>query len=369
MKDLTDSYIHTILPAQLPDGAPIMSVLAKRTYTIEKDGSCVLSNEQEPLIGADLYYDNKDPVTASCLKESDFIPYKVATDVVFIGKAYTPGGRAVKVMEVSLSVEKFTKKILVIGNRKSFYTMQNRIKFSEPEPFAEMEIRYENAYGGVDLVSFGSEAPMIYPRNFLGKGFIVKKDKKVVDNTELPNLEDPTQRLTPENICTENMEEWQKQPLPQGYGWFGKLWYPRCSFAGVLPAYMSLYDEIREASFGLIPKDQVEQFKKFKLPMLDFKFFSGASLGLSFPYLNGNETIQLINLDISGTLNLKLPGKKPIIGIDLGEGFQYPEVVMHTVCILKEENIVYILWRGAVNYAGPEKMDSIKKMDVTIQED
>jgi len=368
MSDNNKSYVWTLLPAQNPDGNYIMSAIVKRTYDIDDNGNCKPSEKQDGLISADIYYDGKDPVTASCLMESDYIPYKVATDVVVIGKAYAPKGIPVQSLFASVSVNGQTKRVIIFGNRKCSYSLLRGLKFSEPEPFTEMEIRYENAYGGVDLDSFGPDQPMIYPRNFIGKGFIVKNIKEGLDKLELPNIEDPDYLLTPDNIITEKMENWQTQPMPQGFGWYGKLWYPRCSYAGVLPAYMSLYKEILEAASGLVPKDQVEQFKKFKLPMLDFKFFNGASPGLIFPFLKGGEVISLVNMSPHGNIDIKLPDVKLKIGIDIGKGMQYPEVVLQTVCILKEQNRLYLVWRGAIDSPGPDKMTEITKMDVVIEE-
>jgi hypothetical protein len=230
-----------------------------------------------------------------------------------------------------------------------------------------MPIRYERAYGGVDVASSGPDAPMIYPRNHLGKGFVVANVRASIEGLELPNLEDPGQPLRPETLVGP-MEQWQQRPLPQGFGWYGKLWYPRCSFAGVMPAYMSMYDELREAFLGLVPRDQVEQFKKFKLPLLDFQYFNGASPGLALPDLKGDETIRMVHLDPRGDFTLKLPGAPPRIGIDLGDSPRYPEVVLQTVCVLKEAGRVYLVWRGAVGYPGPEKLDAIKRMDVLVEE-
>jgi hypothetical protein len=270
-------------------------------------------------------------------------------------------------MEVSVSIGNVMKKILVVGNRTCSYSRLGPL-FSEPEPFTEMEIRWENAYGGVDVVSFGPDGPMPYPRNMIGKGFVVKNIKEAVDGLELPNLEDPQKPLTAETIIVDKMEQWQKQPMPQGFGWYSKICYPRCSFAGVLPAYMNMQDELQEAMIGAVPKDQVEQFKKMKLPMLDFKFFNGAPPGMALPYLKGDETVTLTNLDPRGKVEVKLPGVTPKIGIDLGEGIKQPEVVLQTVCILKEENQMYLVWRGAIEYAGPEDTSGITAMDVYVEE-
>jgi hypothetical protein len=367
MPEVTESYLNTLLPAHGPDGTPIMAALVKRTYDILPDGRCSPAAEQAPLIPTDTFAEGKDPVTGSCLMESDFLPFKVATDVVVIGKVHAPGGMAAPRVKAAVSVAGVTKEIVAFGDRYCYWH-EGILYFSEPEPFRSIDLLYENAYGGVDLTTYGADAPMIYPRNHIGKGFVVNPAPAALHGMVLPNLEDPHHPLTPETIAFGHMEEWQRQPMPQSFGWFGKFWYPRCSFAGVLPPYMRMYEEIQEAVLGLVPKDQVEQFKRFRMPMMDFRFFSGAAPGLAVPYLKGDEPVHLLGLDPRGALTVKLPGPRLRVGIDLGDGFQFPEVVTHTVCFLKEENRLYMVWRAALPYGGPEKIDQIKRMDVLIEE-
>jgi hypothetical protein len=59
---------------------------------------------------------------------------------------------------------------------------------------------------------------------------------------------------------------------------------------------------------------------------------------------------------------------KPKIGIDLGDGCKFTDAVLHTVCVLREKKRMYQVWRGAIEYAGPDKFDQIKKMEVIIEE-
>jgi hypothetical protein len=367
MRDVTESYPHVLLPAHDPQGADIMAAIAKRSYHIMPDGRCVPADEQDPLVTVDQYYDGKDPVSASCLFESDYVPFKPFTDVVVIGKAHAPAGTAARRVDVSLSIGNVTKTIAVFGSRRCAFS-NGQTLFSEPEPFTEMEIRFENAYGGVDLVSYGADGAMIYPRNHIGKGFVVRASHEAIEGLELPNLEDPQRLLAPETLAFERMEEWQNQPMPQGLGWYGKLWYPRSSFAGVMPAYMQLHDQIQEALLGTVPEEHVELFKRFKLPMLDFRFFNGAVPGLALRYLQGGEVLRLTGMDPRGPVAVELPAPDLRIGIDLGDGPQFPEVVLHTVAVLKEENRLYLVWRAALPYGGQAQLDRITRMKTVIEE-
>jgi hypothetical protein len=360
-----NKYVYELLPGQDPHGRHILSVIAKRTYRIEKDKICQASNQQLPLFVSDEFFDDGNPATTSPKFESDFIPYKPLTDVVLIGNAYAPNNKQVRVLEVCLSIGKHSKKVLVIGNRTCRYRTIGGISFSDPDPFSSMQLRYENAYGGVDALSQKGN-PLVYPRNPIGKGFVIKYCRESIDGLQLPNLEDPNDILSPDRLVVGKIENWHKQPLPAGFGFFGKGWYPRCSFAGIMPAYIPLYETIQEASLGYVPKEQIEGFRKLKLPLIDFRFFNGASLGLSLPYLKGNEVVRLEGLDKDGIFEFQLPDERPFIRVDLGWGFQEPEVVLHTVCILKEENLVYLVWRGAIEYPGPDHFHELKELRVEV---
>jgi hypothetical protein len=184
----------------------------------------------------------------------------------------------------------------------------------------------------------------------------------------LPNFEDPQDLLTPQRLITGTIEKWHKQPMPAGLSWFGLGWYPRASFAGVLPAYMPMYEELHEMTMGVVRKDQVEAQKKLKLPMLDFRLFNGASPGLAVPHLTGDEPVQLRNLDPSGDLSFNLPGKTPVISIDWGKGVEKPPVALHTVAIFGELMVVDLVWRGAVVYDGRPDFVDMTRMDVTIED-
>ena len=56
------------------------------------------------------------------------------------------------------------------------------------------------------------------------------------------------------------------------------------------------------------------------------------------------------NLSPEGRLTFRLPIDTPRIGLDIGEGVQEPDVVLHTVMIDMDEAQVDLVWRGAVPY-------------------
>ncbi len=363
----TQQFAHILLPASNPEGKPVLSVIAKAAFTFAPDGKTAWSAEPPELVKADKFYDPGDPLVNACEEETNLIPWKPLSDIVVIGKAWAPRRREVVRMGVSVSVGKHRKDLVVTGDRVCHWKPLAGPLFGEAKPFVEMDLRYERAYGGVDLSTNDGQTPLMYARNPIGKGFVVKKKKELMDGMALPNIEDPNMLLTQEGIAAGEIAEWHRMPMPAGFGVFGKAWYPRCSFAGVMPADMPLYTQIYEMAAGLVPKDQVELFKSLKMPMMDFHFFNGASPGLAVPYLQGDEAVRIEGMSADGLIQFQLPGGKPAITIDFGEGARTPEVVVHTVVIRTEQRLATITWRGACEYPGPQYADKLTKLDVKVE--
>jgi len=361
---MTDNNIQKIvLPGQAPDGQYILSVILKRSYNIIAEGRCVRAESDQKLFPGDIHFE--DPMNSTVRFEADFVPYKIATDVVLNGKAYAPHGEPIHSLVASLLVDRLRKDILIIGDRVCRYKRLGGIEFTDPQAFVTMELRYENSYGGVDIRS-DPNLPSMYPRNHLGKGFIIGKSKSAIDNLPLPNIEDPDNMLSPDMISTGHFMYWEKQPAPQGFGWFSKCWQPRASFAGVMPADRQTEKEMREAYTNVVPPEQRKLYEQTQLPDMDFRFFNGASHGLVLPFLSGNEKIQTINLSPEREIYFWLPGEHPRIGLDVGTGLSEPEVVLQTVMIRMEDRQVDLVWRGAVPYPGPDWLPEMKKMDVSV---
>jgi hypothetical protein len=99
---------------------------------------------------------------------------------------------------------------------------------------------------------------------------------------------------------------------------------------------------------------------------MDFRFFNGASDGLVRPFLSGAEPIRLINLTRDGDVAFTLPGERPTIALDIGDGAQSAEVVLHTVMIHAERREVDLVWRAAFPYRGPDWLPEMKTLEVLV---
>lgn len=355
-----------VLPGETDTGEPIFSVVVKRTYAIQAGKRAEVAPQQRPLVEQDEYFDSRQPHESSIRYETDLWPHKLATDVVVVGAAYAPQGRPVSTMTASVAVGKTRKKIWIVGDRCARFQEGAQPVFTEPLEFTSMEIRYERAYGGVDRQSF-PDMPIFYPRNHVGCGYIVKNTAASVEGVRLPNVEDPEDLLTPARIITGEPDCWNRQPLPQGFGWFHGSWYPRCSFMGAMPPYVDVDEVMREEALGLVPQGQAALAAAFRLPSRDARFFNGASLGLALPYLRSDEHIELENLTPEGSLHFVLPGEAPAIALDIGSGENALTPVLHTVVIRPEDREIDMVWRGSQPYPGIDWLPEMKCLRARVQ--
>lgn len=167
---------------------------------------------------------------------------KPRPEVLVTGRAFTPGGKPQIGCAARLKLASVDKTLHVIGDR-----VWQRGGPSAPEPFIEMPISYEKAFGGAG-----------YAKNPLGKGFGAIPGKGGGAVQPLPNIEDPRQPIrSPDD-----------RPEPAGFGPYDLTWPQRFQKAGTYDQrwraerFPGLADD---ADFGLWsaapPDQQVERFR------------------------------------------------------------------------------------------------------------
>jgi len=360
----TDGVVE-IVPGRNHRGEHIFSVIVKRSYRLTSSGAAERVEMDRPLRKVDEYYENSDPERSPVKHEAELAPYKAATDVVVVGRAYAPGGSPTVRMTVAVEVAGRTKALAITGDRYCLYRPSMMPVFTDPEPFVEMEIRYDRAYGGSDTKSLPS-VPFLYPRNFKGVGVVLRNVKEAVDGLRLPNIEEPQDLIAPERLLLEDPERWHLQPMPQGLGWYQREWYPRSAMLGSFPPFIPAGTVTPEERLGLLPKDHVALAKQSRLRIMEAQFACGASIGMVFPGLNGDEEVKLDGLSPDGPLAFRLPADSPAIGLDLGSGLQSLEVALHTVSIRPDERAVDLVWRGAQTYAGYAWLTKMSRLHAEV---
>ena len=357
--------VFQIVPGRDDRGGHVFSVILKRSYRIVPGASAERLDSDAALRLIDEYYDQGDPEWSVVEHESELAPLKALTDVVVVGKAYAPGGRPIPRMGIEVQVGDRSKRLLVSGDRHCHFRGGGDPDFSDPEPFAEMDIRYDRAYGGRDEVSLPN-VPFFYPRNFMGRGVVMRNVQEAVEGLPLPNIEDPEDLIMPERLFIGEPDRWHLQPIPQGFGWRQRTWYPRSALLGSYPAFLDPGIVTAEETMGLVPPDHVALAKQFRLRPLEEQFANGASIGLMFNSFRGDETVTLRGLTSDGELAFALPGETPAIGLDLGSGLKPLDVHVHTVSIRPDDMQVDLIWRGALAYAGYAALSTITKMHAEI---
>jgi hypothetical protein len=358
--------LFEVVPARNHRDEHIFAVLVKRTYRIVPDGRAERAESDQPFRLIDHYYDDGDPEWSTVQFESELAPYKASTDVVVIGKAYAPGGIATARTTVGVQVGERKKLLTVTGNRRCSYREGATPVFTDPEPFTEMDIRYDRAYGGRDEVSV-PDIPFLYPRNFMGAGVVLRNVKEVVEGLPLPNIEAPDDLLTPDRLFIEEADRWHLQPVPQGFGWRQRNWYPRAALLGAYPPFLDPGVVTAEERLGLLPKNHVALAKQSRLRPMEALFANGASIGLTFSTFTGDEAVTLGRLSPGGVLKFMLPGETPKIGLDLGQGMRELQPQVHTVSIRPDDLELDLIWRGAQTYPGYGWLSNVSRVEVDVQ--
>lgn len=310
------------VPLQVRRNGFILVLIVKGTFEVCADGRLRLADQQLPVLFGDEY--NSPEQGGSVRFESDLVPFKPRADIILAGQAHAPQGRLTTHMEVSLQVGTCQRSVVVFGDRYWDATT-GHTRMTPAKPFTTMPLVYERAFGGMDTLNGA-----VFEANPVGRGFLVKRPPHE-HPFPLPNLEDPDHLI----------RTWQDRPPPAGFGVVGKTWQPRT-------AYLGTYDEQWQEE--LAPG-----------PPKDFRsdFFNAAPVGLQVRgYLQGDETLKLINLTPDGMLGFRLPGRRILAHVTLtqrdDQGYpleastrsETPAMRLDTLGLLPDQRQFFMVWRG-----------------------
>ena len=159
--------------------------------------------------GDELFPDD-DEGDGSRFYESDFAYFKPRADLLLSGKCHTPGSQTIHACKVTFSVGNRSKTLGVFGDR-FWHPITKTI--SDPLSFTQMELRYENSFGGVG-----------YEKNPVGKGIAKITDTDGKERWPLPNIED----------LRHLVDSPGSRPEPAGFGPVSSLWPQRSSKLGTI---------------------------------------------------------------------------------------------------------------------------------------
>jgi hypothetical protein len=209
-----------------------------------------------------------------------------------------------------------SKRLRVFGTRVWFQGALG-MSLSAPQPFHQLPLRWEYAYGGMDTSNPKRAAHE--PRNPLGRG--VAASRKKLKHQPGPQIEDP------EELISSTL----KRPAPAGVGAIGPHFAPRVQYAGT-------YDDRWEK-------------ERMPLPPLDFdeRHNQVAAPGLICPSpLHGGERVELVGLHEEGPAQFDLPKLSFHVGSQTLQARQEHRPMLDTVLLEPNERSFELTWRSCV---------------------
>lgn len=313
---------HTPFPMLCYEGrgvhdAPFDTVVARVTLDLDRRHVLRLAQEQTPLAFKDEYFG--EIARSSVRTESDLAPAKPAADVLVVGSARAPGGVPRASWPVSVKVGEVEKHLRVTGPR-AWVRGPRGFTLTDPEPCAEVPLRYELAFGGA-----------AYEPNPFGVGFIPAVADERRDRIEAPRIEDPRDPVT----------ELGKAYRPEGFGVWGRTWPPRLQRAGT-------YDDAwKRERWPLLPLD------------FDFAYWNCAHPDLVAPgLLRGDEALSLAGFDPAGERRHRLPGHEVFLLLErtAGEGESHT-MPLDTLVIDLERSKIVMVYRRVLPWPRPEGLE------------
>ena len=212
------------------DGAEVWLVAVRCTFRINSDGTTTPAEEQDPVVLAPKYFG--DPGASSLRYDTDFVLAKPTTDVILHGSAHGPGGKPAESVDVTLRIGDVCKSLRAIGDRP-YHQTGIGLTPGTVQPFVNMPLRYERAYGGGEAVPANKDRPRFDERNPVGVGFIPAAGQSA------PNVEQAGTVVG---------------RRPAGFGPIASHWQPRARHAGT-------YDDTwKKERFPLYPRDLDDRF-------------------------------------------------------------------------------------------------------------
>ena len=264
-------------------------------------------------LSSEQMHDDDDERRGEALCPNDLADYKLNAEVMLRGTCHAPPGKAIDTCLVTLSVGEWAKGLQVTGHR-AWSDRKLGAVMSAPIPFREMPLGYHYSFGGEG-----------YDANPVGKG---------VNGIELPNIEDPRQRVRAPS---------DRPKLPAGFGPINPEWPQRCTKRG---------------------KEYGAEYQKTRAPFysvdFDWRYFHCAPADQQLKgYLRGNEDFGFSNLHPQHPrLVGKLPGVRVRVFYRLVDGpVKELPMSIDTLFIDADAQQLLLTWRGLADVAENDMMD------------
>lgn len=306
------------------NGKPCLLAIAKLTWRVNAEGTVRLADPQREIRLAAQHRD-----TGSVRYPNNALAEKPGTDVIVLGHAHPPQGKAVKEMLVSVSIrdkEVLLEQSLRVFGPRVFMAGASGLKpgpaiaFTEPVPLV-----YELAKGGSDP----QQPDVLDAKNPVGIG--TRADMRSL-------VDSPAYRI--ESVDGNE---------PAGFGAIDQHWSPR------LERYGTIDDTYLRTRYPLPPKDFDALYWNCAHPKLH-----------SSQPLRGDEEIELKGMRPAGDLCFRLPFYTPRFDATVDDEERPLPTHLDTLLVDFEdpdELVVEAVWRAAVSW--PRKRERLEKISVT----
>jgi hypothetical protein len=375
----------------LPEGRRRIGLVLKRTYIFQNGGGCDVAEEdrQEPLSSEEVPYEELEPPRVSPVRlDNDMFAFRPKTDLVVQGSAYTYFS-GVSMTHVSVRIGNFQRAIRVYGDRPLIRGLDGSLQFGPAEPFDSMPVRYDRAYGGVDVTALlrrpapkmlrelaqvvpelpvDTDTPFHYARNPCGRGFLIHDDEESLAAVQVPNLEFPFDWITPERLATGSVHGWVNAPLPAAMDWQSAGWFPRIAYLGAALFPPDYTGPVRETELGWAAPDlaYIPPVTEHPEELLRLEFMQGASAGMSVDSVRPGDLVELRNLHpVYPFCTFRLPDERPRVYMELGAG-QWTDLEPHlnAVVIRPDVDEVVMTWCASATVDqgfSPDDPDEIRR--------
>lgn len=309
------------------DGTIVIVAILKQLYRLGVRGECdlddgaVIRPVDEPFEGDGM---------VSIRYPGDVCARKPGTDVVVVGSACGRDGEEHTRLDVLLRVGPIEKALAVFGPRVWFKSV-GHYELTPPQPFVAQELRWEGAYGGMDLED--PEKTADDPRNPLGRGVVA--DPARLQHAIAPWIEDPRDPIQSD----------ASRPAPVGVTAIPPFFASRLRWAGTM--------------------DQAWQDERFPLRPTDFdeRFHQVAPEDQVVPgHLAGGERVQMLNLSPEGALDFRLPRRELVATARTEVGDERASMTLDTVLLEPTDMRLEMVWRAA--FRAPPRYKDLRAIEV-----
>lgn len=312
-------YVVVPLPTQIEPPQDSITLVVKGSFRILPSALLEpLPEAEQATISGDVRH--MDELGRSLAYASDLEPYKVNGDLIVTGACHQPGGEAAPDCRVAIACGEWRKELQIFGDRIWMAAEDGSAIPSEPEPFVSLPLRWELAFGGLELAD-----------NPMGKGLDELEDDEGQPFWPLPNIEDPAELI----------EKLEDSPAPVGFAAVPADWASRAMKYGSR--------DRRWATFRapLPPKDFDHSFHN---AAPDDQQFDGG--------FRGDETLSFENFHPDHPrLSVTLPGRRlralAVLSGDEGQELVELPLTLDTIQVALEEERVTLVWRGALAAVSP----------------